>query len=75
MEQNFWNGRTDAHVKLVNGNVLPCHKLENGLIYIIDSDNVYIRYTIIKHKREWPNNITISKADFMKIAEKEFFME
>ena len=71
----FGKGRTDAYVKLANGNVLPCHKLENGLIYIIDSDNVYIRYTIIKHKREWPNNITISKADFMKIAEKEFFME
>lgn len=71
----FRKGRTDAYVKLANGNVLPCHKLENGLIYVIDSDNVYIRYTTIKHKREWPNNITIPKSDFLKIAEKEFFME
>lgn len=71
----FGNGRTDAHIKLANGNVLPCHKLENGLIYVIDSDNVYMCHTTIKYKREWPNNITIPKADFIKIAEKEFFME
>lgn len=71
----FGNGRTDAHVKLANGNVLPCHKLENGLIYIIDNDNVYMRYTTTKFKREWSNHITIPKTDFIKIAEKEFFME
>lgn len=71
----FGNDRTDAHVKLANGNVLPCHKLENGLIYVIDSDNVYMCHTTIKYKRECPSYITISKVDFMKIAEKEFFME
>lgn len=64
----FGKGRIDANVKLKNGNVLPCHKLENGLIYVVDEMNVFL-------KKSLSNFIILPKTDFIKIAEKEFFLE